>query len=271
MQLSPRTVLTCGTVLMSMPVIVQAATTPIAYERAISARCEVQEDPTGSRVIDEDYVILPHAGILDDDRDAMIVMGGSVSESFASQLSSMSSSQFSIEGAISGSSDNSGGLFICQASPVSRAVYMFSVDEVTPYHIEGTLDATGGGVVVCRFDAMFGGETIFVEFNPGESTFIEYSGELQPGSYRLRVEASAYISSGSVQSAAFSLAGTFGAVPVQCLGDASGNSTVDFEDLDLVLTNWGTTNAAADMDDSGTVDFGDLNLVLGHWGMVCTD
>ena len=59
------------------------------------------------------------------------------------------------------------------------------------------------------------------------------------------------------------------ASPVACMGDASGDGSVDFVDLNLVLGNWGSSVPAGTMGDvtgDGVVDFGDLNAVLGNWG-----
>ncbi len=60
-------------------------------------------------------------------------------------------------------------------------------------------------------------------------------------------------------------------VLIACLADGSGDGTVDFDDLNLVLSNWGMTgtNIPGDLDGSGTVDFDDLNLVLNTWGASC--
>jgi predicted outer membrane repeat protein len=49
-------------------------------------------------------------------------------------------------------------------------------------------------------------------------------------------------------------------------GDANGDGVVDFDDINIVIANWGAENHPADMDGSGTVDFDDLNLVLSNWG-----
>ncbi|MCA9312327.1 MAG: hypothetical protein KDA21_14025, partial [Phycisphaerales bacterium] len=43
--------------------------------------------------------------------------------------------------------------------------------------------------------------------------------------------------------------------PLLCPGDASGNGTVDFEDLNLVLAHWNTSGPEGDVDGSGFVDF----------------
>ncbi len=59
---------------------------------------------------------------------------------------------------------------------------------------------------------------------------------------------------------------------IDCHGDANGDAMVDFDDLNEVLNNWGTSGAPGipgDVTNDGTVDFNDLNLVLGRWGSVC--
>ncbi len=57
--------------------------------------------------------------------------------------------------------------------------------------------------------------------------------------------------------------------PPMCPGDADGDNMVDFDDLNVVLINWGTTGPDGDLDDNNSVDFDDLNLVLINWGMGC--
>ncbi len=57
-----------------------------------------------------------------------------------------------------------------------------------------------------------------------------------------------------------------------CPGDADGDDTVDLNDLNFVLANWGTTvdpGTNGDVDGNGTIDLGDLNTVLGNWGQSC--
>lgn len=55
-----------------------------------------------------------------------------------------------------------------------------------------------------------------------------------------------------------------------CPGDATGDGMVDFDDLNEVLGNWGTSGPDGDVDESGTVDFDDLNEVLANWGAMCS-
>ncbi|MEQ8844098.1 MAG: hypothetical protein RIB58_04515 [Phycisphaerales bacterium] len=57
-----------------------------------------------------------------------------------------------------------------------------------------------------------------------------------------------------------------------CVGDATGDGLVNFDDLNLVLANWSQVVAQGedgDVDGSGVVDFGDLNLVLAEWDSDC--
>ena len=62
-------------------------------------------------------------------------------------------------------------------------------------------------------------------------------------------------------------------IPFNCRGDANGDNLVNFEDLNLVLGNWGATGdpgfIEGDINCDGSVDFEDLNLVLGAWGVDC--
>ncbi|MEQ8850693.1 MAG: hypothetical protein RIB32_02810 [Phycisphaerales bacterium] len=55
-------------------------------------------------------------------------------------------------------------------------------------------------------------------------------------------------------------------------GDADGNLTVDFADLNAILQQWGQTVApgeGADLTGDGAVDFDDLNIILQNWGDQC--
>ncbi|MCA9310108.1 MAG: hypothetical protein KDA21_02820, partial [Phycisphaerales bacterium] len=57
-----------------------------------------------------------------------------------------------------------------------------------------------------------------------------------------------------------------------CPGDADGSGFVDFDDLNTVLLNWGTSvtpGTSGDEDGDGDVDFDDLNAVLGAWATTC--
>ncbi len=61
--------------------------------------------------------------------------------------------------------------------------------------------------------------------------------------------------------------------PPPCPGDANGDGTVDFLDLNIVLSNYGTTGAPGaipgDLDHDGDCDFVDLNIVLSNYGVAC--
>ncbi len=58
----------------------------------------------------------------------------------------------------------------------------------------------------------------------------------------------------------------------QCPGDADGSGFVDFDDLNLLLINWGANvspGTMGDEDGDGDVDFDDLNVVLSAWAFAC--
>ena len=57
-----------------------------------------------------------------------------------------------------------------------------------------------------------------------------------------------------------------------CNGDVNNSGVVDFDDLNLVLSNWGQSVArcqAGDATADGQIDFDDLNVVLSNWGLAC--
>lgn len=71
--------------------------------------------------------------------------------------------------------------------------------------------------------------------------------------------------------------GTAGVLKVfangNCPGDANGDDTVNFSDLNAVLVNFGMSGPGLEGDVNGDelVNFTDLNLVLGSFGAVCRD
>ncbi|MCA9312527.1 MAG: dockerin type I repeat-containing protein, partial [Phycisphaerales bacterium] len=56
---------------------------------------------------------------------------------------------------------------------------------------------------------------------------------------------------------------------VTCLGDVTGDGTVDFADLNEVLDQWGSDGLAGDVNGDGDVNFADLNELLDAWGSEC--
>lgn len=60
-------------------------------------------------------------------------------------------------------------------------------------------------------------------------------------------------------------------VPTRCAGNVDGNATVDFNDLNLVLSQFGSSGAwlAGDINGDGVVTFADLNYVLTDFGRGC--
>ncbi len=61
-------------------------------------------------------------------------------------------------------------------------------------------------------------------------------------------------------------------IPAVCPGDATGDLMVNFDDLNEVLTNWGTGGPDGDVfpeGGDGMVNFDDLNEVLTNWNTDC--
>ena len=53
----------------------------------------------------------------------------------------------------------------------------------------------------------------------------------------------------------------------ECPADLDGDSTVGFNDLTLLLGNWGACEGCPeDLDGDNTVGFNDLTILLGNWG-----
>jgi hypothetical protein len=59
--------------------------------------------------------------------------------------------------------------------------------------------------------------------------------------------------------------------PAACDGDANDDFSVDFDDLNLILSNFNATGLCidGDLDGDGAVTFSDLNLVLSRFGQPC--
>ena len=49
-------------------------------------------------------------------------------------------------------------------------------------------------------------------------------------------------------------------------GDINGDGKVDITDLSMLLSAYGTTNAAADLNKNGKVDIADLSILLSNYG-----
>ncbi|MCA9310892.1 MAG: hypothetical protein KDA21_06780 [Phycisphaerales bacterium] len=138
-------------------------------------------------------------------------------------------------------------------------------------------------------------DTFVVEINDGSGwTNLETVGPASPGAawiyaefdvasvaslsstVQLRFIASD-LGSGSIVEAAIDdlRIDTFGcvSVPTNCDGDANGDLMVDFDDLNVILSNWGGAGPAGDVfpagGGDGNVNFDDLNFVLNNWGTNC--
>lgn len=56
----------------------------------------------------------------------------------------------------------------------------------------------------------------------------------------------------------------------ECPGDTNGDNTIDLDDLDLVLTNFGEMTSEGDTDGNGVINLDDLDAVLTAFGTDCS-
>jgi hypothetical protein len=54
--------------------------------------------------------------------------------------------------------------------------------------------------------------------------------------------------------------------PSQKVGDINNDGSVNIFDLSILLSKWGTTDAASDLNKDGSVNVFDLSILLSHWG-----
>jgi len=54
------------------------------------------------------------------------------------------------------------------------------------------------------------------------------------------------------------------------VGDINNDGVVNVFDLSILLSKWGTSNAAADLNSDGSVNVFDLSTLLSHWGQSAT-
>lgn len=128
-----------------------------------------------------------------------------------------------------------------------------------------SLRLTRGSVVIFEVDTALGAFSLHRAF------------ALAPGTYRLEAQCDASLqgAAGSgIANGSATLSATMDRTPVAtCAGDANGDGSVDFTDLDIVLSDYGMSGPAGsllgDLDSSGAVDFVDLNIVLSSYGTTC--
>ncbi len=61
----------------------------------------------------------------------------------------------------------------------------------------------------------------------------------------------------------------FALPPPPCLGNANGDSIVDFNDINAVIANWLTPGPDGDANGDGVVNFDDVNAVVANWLSAC--
>ncbi len=143
---------------------------------------------------------------------------------------------------------------------------LFEVEEPVSYRIVGQSTISSFESLTCFY--IEGGDGFEVEYldNTGP---IDVTGTLEPGDYDLIVDASIAGKNPGMDDATYDWTITFTPMSPACPGDVNGDLTVNFDDLNTLLDNWGamvTPGTQGDVDESGTVDFADMNLLLDGWG-----
>ncbi|MFI4855590.1 MAG: proprotein convertase P-domain-containing protein, partial [Phycisphaerales bacterium JB065] len=99
---------------------------------------------------------------------------------------------------------------------------------------------------------------------PAEALSV-FSGTPVEGDWIVTVVDASAIDAGVINSVCVSVV----AAPGECVGDVTGDHSVDLADLNLVLANFGQVTSDGDADGSGEVDLADLNIILANFGATC--
>jgi len=155
-----------------------------------------------------------------------------------------------------------------------REVRSFEVFDNELYAV-GNFETTGDGTVVCRKFAKWTGSA-WVEVgdgipgggandNPGTMAPLD-DGLLLGGSFL-----SVGNGTGPNAGPANALAKWVAACAVDCPGDTNGDNTINFADLNTILSQFGQSGAglAGDVTGDEVVNFADLNTVLSNFGAQC--
>ena len=139
-------------------------------------------------------------------------------------------------------------------------------DEGTGPHLETVGDAC------CSFETLVSPPS-YRPNSPGSPGLDAFDGLPAEGVWTFTLTTTPDFSSGDGLHG-WGLAITRAAVPVPpcCPADVTGDRSIDFADLNMVLNGWGTAVAPGTDGDTnldGVVDFSDLNAVLEHWGNGC--
>ena len=107
------------------------------------------------------------------------------------------------------------------------------------------------------------------------STIAPGGGHITSGDYELTATIGQTVSPMALGGGDYVLSSGFIAqipVPSDCAGDADGDGSVNFADLEILLEAWATSvppGTNGDIDGSGFVDFTDLAELLEYWGTSC--
>jgi len=50
-------------------------------------------------------------------------------------------------------------------------------------------------------------------------------------------------------------------------GDVNGDNAINIQDLSIVISKWGTNDAAADLNKNSKVDISDISIIISNWGL----
>ncbi len=203
----------------------------------------------------------------------------------AGQQSQIDSASMTASGAVTSEAQGPDPGHI-HAFGISHFAVTFELPSSSSFALDGTMtagtlpDGKVETVLALVLARLWGGPNLDVllfeqslEAPPGGGTnkqVLEAAGTLEPGVYRLDVQAGSYVEGLNVPPDRLGQASFDFTFDVTILGDLDGDEIIGTGDLIILLGNWGAcvdcNDCPADLDGDCAVGATDLIILLGNWG-----